>query len=122
MSTKDSSNSATPQKKLSLRSALGVAARVALLSTPVLAVALTGVARPNVFTRDFEKGDFSEWKKELCCDYSAQIVNFPTRAGKHAVKFTLNKGDPFVSSSKRAELRLGTVTANSEQWYGFSPV
>lgn len=113
MSTKDCSNSATPQKKRSLRFALGVAALSVLLNTLVK-------ASPNIFTGDFEEGDFSKWKKELCCKHSAEIVSSPTRAGEHAVKFTLKKDDPIVASSKRAELRLGTVPANSEQWFGFS--
>lgn len=121
MAPKDFSNSATPQKKLWLRLALGATAGLVLLSTSVWAdILLTATARPNIFTSNFEEGDFSKWRKELCCQHSVQIVSSPTRAGEHAVKFTLKKGDPFVASSKRAELRLGTVPANSEQWYGFS--
>lgn len=118
MSTKDCSNSATPQKKRSLRLALSVAALIVLLNTLVESRTLTD--SPNIFTGDFEEGDFSKWKKELCCKHSSKIVSYPTRAGEHAVKFTLKKDDPIVASSKRAELRLGTVPANSEQWYGFS--
>lgn len=109
-----------PQKKRSLRLALGLAAPIVLLSTLVWAETHTDVASPKIFTEDFEKGSFSKWAKELCCDYSAEIVSYPTRAGEQAVKFTLNKDDPKVASSKRAELRLGTVPANSERWYGFS--
>lgn len=121
MSNVNCSNSATPQKKLPLRLALGVTAGLVLLSTPAWAdILITAIARPSIFTSNFEKGEFSKWKKELCCQHSAIIVNSPTRAGKHAVKFTLNKGDPYVASSKRAELRLDSVPANSERWYGFS--
>lgn len=120
MATKDCSNSVRLQKKLSLRLALGMTAAIALLSTPVGAGLLTGIVNPNIFIGNFEKGDFSGWKEELCCKHSAQIVNSPTRAGKHAVKFTLKKGDPEVARKPRAELRKGTVPANSERWYGFS--
>jgi len=72
-----------------------------------------------VFLSDFESG-FSEWGTELCCDYSAEIVNSPVRAGKQAVKFYLKKEDTRAHGVKRAELRLGEVQANSERWYSFS--
>ena len=112
--------SATAQRKLLLHSSLGVAARIVLLATPVWAMPLIDVAKSAViFVSNFESG-FSEWGKELCCAHSATIVTSPVRAGKQAIKFTLNKSDPDVASSKRAELKRGTVPANSEEWYGFS--
>jgi hypothetical protein len=88
-----------------------------LVVMPVWAIPLSSGVKGDalVFVSDFESG-FSEWTAELCCSYSAQIVNFPVRAGNQAVKFTLKKDDP----SKRAELRLGAVPPNSEQWYSFS--
>ena len=120
MTAEDYNNSATSQKKLLLRLALGIAAPIALLSTPACAGFFTSVASSNIFTGNFEKGDFSGWQQEVCCDYSAQIVSSPKRAGRYATKFKLYKTDPDVSSSRRAELRLKPVPANSERWYGFS--
>lgn len=122
MTPKNCSNSATLQKKRALQLILGVAAPLVLVSTLVGAVTRTrtDIASPNIFTENFEKGDLSKWKKDLCCDHSAEIVSSPTRAGDRAVKFTLKKSDPYVANSKRAELGLGTVAANSERWYGFS--
>lgn len=120
MTAQDCKKSATPQKKLSLRSALGVTARIVLLATPVWVMPFVDVAKSAIiFVSNFESG-FSEWGKELCCAHSATIVTSPVRAGKQAIKFTLNKSDPDVASSKRTELKRGTVPANSEEWYGFS--
>lgn len=120
MTAKDCKKSVTSQKKLSSRSALGVAARIVLLTTPVWAISFANVAKSAIiFVGNFESG-FSEWGKELCCTHSATIVTSPVRAGNQAIKFTLNKSDPDVASSKRAELKRGTVPANSEEWYGFS--
>lgn len=73
----------------------------------------------SAITEDFES-DFSNWKKEVGGSHSAQMVNSPVRAGNQAVKFTLKKDDPLVSSSKRAELALGGVPSNSDLWYSFS--
>lgn len=103
-----------------LQFAVPIMAWLVLLSTPVLAGLLRVVTNHNILDKNFEKKDFSGWKKEFCCDYSAQIVSAPERPGKHAVKFTLYKTDPDVSTSRRSELRLNPVPANSEQWYGFS--
>ncbi|AFY86261.1 polysaccharide lyase [Chroococcidiopsis thermalis] len=72
-----------------------------------------------VFLSDFESG-YSEWGTELCCNYSAEIVNSPIRAGNQAIKFTLKKEDARLYGVKRAELKLGEVPPDSEIWYGFS--
>jgi hypothetical protein len=88
---------------------------------PVVVIPLSSKAIGNtlIFVGDFESG-FSEWGEEFCCGHSAQIVNYPVRAGKQAVRISLKKDDPFVAGSKRAELKLGGVPANSEQWYAYS--
>lgn len=112
MTARDCNNLAIPRKKLLLLVALGLAVPIALLTT-VLTTA------DSVFIGNFES-NFSGWKKELCCSHSAQIVSSPTRAGKQAVQITLKKSDPIIANSKRAELKLGTVPANSEKWYRFS--
>jgi hypothetical protein len=108
------------QKRLDFTT-LSVIKLFLLVVVPVWAIFLSSRTKGNtlVFVSDFESG-FSEWRAELCCSHSAQIVNFPVRAGNQAVKFTLKKDDPHVAGSKRAELKLGGVPANSEQWYGFS--
>ncbi len=101
---------------------LGILTKLFLvLMVPIGVIPITSKAIGNtlIFVSDFELG-FSEWGKEFCCGHSTRIVNFPVRAGKQAVKITLKKDDPFVAGSKRAELKLGGVEANSEQWYSFS--
>jgi hypothetical protein len=61
------------------------------------------------------------WNKQYCCSKSAQLVSSPTRNGQYAARFQLNRGDPDVSSSKRAELsKVGLEPATVERWYGFS--
>jgi len=62
-----------------------------------------------------KKGDFSKWRKELCCQHSVQIVSSHVRVDMLSYP---QEGDPFIASSKRAEIRH--CPANSEQWYGFS--
>ena len=113
MTTEDGSNFTMPKNRLSLRLALGLAAT---LLTAGIGYAAT------IFSSGFESG-FTGWGKELCCFYSAVIgtsPTYPVREGTHSVKFTLNKTDPDVQGSKRAELRLGTIPANSEYTYRFS--
>ena len=49
MTAKSCNKPATPQKKLSLRSALGAAVRIGLLTTPVWALPLLGVDAATLF-------------------------------------------------------------------------
>lgn len=102
-----------------MKKASGVAAWIGLLTIPFWSLFFISRARSSVFIADF-KSDFPGWKKELCCTHSAQIVSSPTHTGKNAVKFTLNRGDPYIASRPRAELRLKPVPANSEWTYRFS--
>lgn len=119
MVTKNLREPTNAQKKLSLRSALGLAARIAMFAIPVFTAPSIGIAASNIlFVDDFENGNLFDWAKDLCCQHSAQIVNFPTRAGPHALKFTLD--EPSNGDKVRAEIALGSVPANSERWYGFS--
>jgi len=60
------------------------------------------------------------WQQELCCEHSVQVVQSPTESNNRAIRFTLNRTDPLIAGSKRAELRLNSVPANSEWWYAFS--
>lgn len=96
--------------------AIGLTASVAIFSMR----ATIGKAVGPTFSDSFESGNLSSWKKEICCNHSAEVVSSPARTGSKAVKFTLKKEDPITAGSKRAELKLGTVPANSEQWYAFS--
>lgn len=105
--------STKPLKKPWLLSILGLVTAISVLFTAVRTEAL-------LFVGDFDRGDLLGWEQELCCKHSAQIVNTPTRTGKYAVKFTLNKGDPDVANKPRAELKLDPVPADVERWYGFS--
>lgn len=110
----------TPQKKLWLRSALGVAVRIGLLTTPVWALSLMSVDAATIFFSGFESG-FSEWRwKEICCDYSAQVVSSPVKAGNKALKITYKKTDYTVRGDKRSELADSPIPAGSERWYGVS--
>lgn len=76
------------------------------------------------FDSTFEDGSLGEWKNwgatQLCCAHSAQIVTEPVRAGRYAIAFIVNRDDPNVRKSKRAELRLSGTTMGEHYWYGFS--
>ena len=62
------------------------------------------------------------WRTQICCtSRSAQVVSTPTRAGGHAVRFQLDRSDPVVAESTRAELvAAAPEPVNVERWYGFS--
>lgn len=91
------------------------------LATMILVLVSASMTQHLILVSDFETQNFSEWKQDLCCKYSGEIVTSPTRAGKYAAKFTLNKNDPLVSDGKRAELKRYTLTPmGSEYWYAFS--
>lgn len=70
---------------------------------------------------NFESG-LEGWQTELCCNSSARVVNDPepSEAGDRALRIELSKDDPTVNSSKRAEIKLRPVAANSEYTYRFS--
>lgn len=121
MTTNSFNKSAAPRKKISLLSALGIAARLAVLTTPIWAIPFINVAKSStiIFSSGFESG-FSEWDKEACCDYSIQSVSSPVRKGNKAVKFTVNEDDPLVNNRTRSELKSDDIAPNSEQWYSFS--
>jgi hypothetical protein len=76
------------------------------------------------FTSGFESGNLDEWThrgaKQLCCDHSLEMVKSPSREGDYATKITLNRTDPDVKSSKRAELRLKSTKLHNHYWYTFS--
>lgn len=69
-------------------------------------------------------GGLDEWAwlgaRQLCCDHSAVIVDDPVRSGNHALLVTLDRGDPLVRGSKRAEFRLKSVEYDKVYRYSFS--
>lgn len=120
MTVKGWKKSTTPQKRLSLRSALGLVTRIGLLVIPVWALPLMSVKAAIIFSSPFESG-FSEWKyQQLCCSHSAELVSSPVRAGNKALKFTYKKTDYTNEGSRRAELEDSSIPAGSERWYAVS--
>ncbi|MFI7602301.1 heparin lyase I family protein [Actinoplanes sp. NPDC049681] len=89
--------------------------------------AATGTGRPGLLTTlDWENAADrtlppTGWHKQYCCDKSLKVVTGPARDGEHAAQFTLDRGDPDVSSSTRSELsQPDQQAAGLERWYGFS--
>jgi polysaccharide lyase-like protein len=72
------------------------------------------------------------WRAEYCSDWKhtddtwqVALEDDPAlvRSGRWSVRFQLDKRDPLVSQSKRAELkanRCGYEAGDPERWYGFS--
>ena len=58
-------------------------------------------------------GDLSAWSgigmQQLCCDFSARVLDAPGQVGGRALKFVLNHDDADVRGSRRSELRLRAV-------------
>lgn len=104
---------------LSAKTALDVTMRIILLIIPIWATSTVGVACSNTFT-SFEKGNFSGWKKELCCKDSAQVVSSPVRDGNRALKVTYRKTDYITHGARRAELKHSHVPVGAERWYSVS--
>lgn len=71
-----------------------------------------------LFTDTFSNGISGEWDREASRSYSIQ-TDSSGRSG-NAVRFELRRSDPDVHGSKRSELALNPIPANSEMWYGFS--
>lgn len=103
--------------------------KVGLLAVSTAVVPVVGALaqEPPVLREDhvlfkgtFDSGFEPEWAKELCCSHSARIVSTPGGRGGRAVKFTLNRTDPDIADSKRAEIKLDRVPAKSERIYRFS--
>ena len=75
------------------------------------------------FSDDFDSGAVApDWREAACCGHSLQIVSAPdpVRAGNHAVRFELRRGDRSVDLGKRSEISLDRVDPRGEYWYGFS--
>ena len=73
------------------------------------------------FHDSFASGDLRAWggvgMRQLCCDYSAQVGEAPELPGAQAVRFVLNRSDPDVKGSRRAELRLRAAEWGHEYEY-----
>ena len=89
------------------------------LTTPFWGLLLMGASCNPSFTSGFESG-FSGWTTDTCCQHSLKTVSSPRLEGNRAAQFTLSKNDPDVAGSKRAEIGLNYVPANSEWTYRFS--
>lgn len=94
----------------------------ALFATAFLLTECRAPKRALLFNLDFESGNLNNWhKKKLPDKSSALIVNEPVRHGRHAVQFTLQRGDRIVSKGKRAELQIfNAAELKNEYWYGLS--
>lgn len=73
------------------------------------------------FHDSFALGDLRAWDgfgmRQLCCDHSAQVEEAPQLPGARAVRFILNRSDPDVKGSRRAELRLRAAEWGHEYEY-----
>lgn len=89
-----------------------------IISGALILLATTAFSRGS--TPQMASSSKYVWQQELCCEHSAQVVQSPTGSKNPAIRFTLNRTDPLIAGSKRAELRLNSVPPNSEWWYAFN--
>jgi len=72
----------------------------------------------------FESGDLRLWqelgRRQLCCEYSAQVVADPVHASGKAARFELRRDDPFMRGNKRAEMRLPAARMGDDMVYALS--
>lgn len=70
-----------------------------------------------LFSDNFDNGKLNDaWYREFSkMQYSGTIVNMAAASG--AFRAELNKNDPDVQGSKRAEITLDREKANEEHWY-----
>lgn len=70
---------------------------------------------------DFATRDFSQWKgfsKQVCCNWSAVVVDAPNWDSKNAARFEINFDDPIVRRSHRSEFRLKPTEFHRLYEYG----
>jgi len=81
-------------------------------------------ANDRNFRSGFESGTLDEWSdlgaRQFCCPHSVALANDFVRQGRHAVRIELDRRDPDVRGSKRAEFRLKAVPRGSTYRYAFS--
>jgi len=77
-----------------------------------------------IFNGDLKTGNlsqFSAWGKEIPYSSSCVVVNTPAIDGGHSIRFILNRSDPKVSGSMRAEIANSKDEnkdpVGSERWY-----
>lgn len=73
------------------------------------------VGHPVIFVGDFEKGDLSAWR---ISGNAPTTTAFPVRAGKYAMKTTLDRNKDKVPY--RTEVSGPGSQVGKEYWYGFS--
>lgn len=90
--------------------------------TQVMATTTTGGT--TLFESTFETAtDLSKWYLESPTPSSITRVTSPAKYGSYAAKVVLNKTDPDIWDSKRAEMTYNAEKygpAKSERWYGMS--
>ncbi len=125
MTAKDSNKSATPQKKLPVRSALGSALGVAVLGTSFFMSVGVNKSHAEIIDSGTENisqmgRDFAGAKGGATCNHLQNVTTFmgneahPVRAGRYAFQHWVDR------CGERSEL-LGKTTAIGETyWYGWS--
>lgn len=74
-----------------------------------------------VFSDSFDTGDISsQWRRECASVESCQVSDSVAKDGTSSIKFSLQKGDPDVALSKRAEIAYKKEEAFQDFEYGFS--
>jgi len=104
-------------------------AAVALLvvfASVLFALQDAGPRRGVWFCGDFETGGLAGWIGDISPNHPAEVVAWPVRKGRYAVRITLAPGD-IAASKERAELKVGDKDIElihgqqgRELWYGWS--
>jgi hypothetical protein len=125
MTAKDSNKSATPQKKLSVRSALGSALGVAVLGSSFFLTVGVNQSRAEIIqsaTENIREGgiETSMAKGGAACNHMQNVTTFmgnnayPVRAGRYAFQHLVDR------CGERSELRMKTTEIGKTYWYGWS--
>lgn len=76
-----------------------------------------------LFTEDFQGDKLAPWQKKLLANKDSLIlIPDPEDKTNRVAKFSLDRNDPYVNDSKRAELLwggIGQIGNNKEYCYGF---
>jgi hypothetical protein len=125
MSAKDSNKSATPQKKLSIRSALGSALGAAVLGTSFFLSVGVNKSRAEIIdsvTEDISQArpEYSGSKGGAACNHLQNVTTFmdnnayPVRFGKKAFMHQVDR------CGERSELSMKRTEIGKTYWYGWS--
>lgn len=93
-------------------------------ATPTTTEAPVPTATPNrviLLQTGFEDNSLAMFSKEICCSYSALIINsIPAHQGSRLLQFDLRKTDPVVNLGIRSEMATNKLQYNTDYWYRFS--